>query len=120
MNYSRLREWSSRIAPIYPGEGGIVLLCLAVNFLVVAGIMFGRNARDALFLVYFGVQFLPYMYFANAVFLVLCSVAYTTLVDRIDRGKFLVGTSLLFAASLAISEPMLMDAVAAGEGAFRT
>jgi HEAT repeat protein/ATP/ADP translocase len=108
MGSSRLREWLSRIAPIYPGEGAVALLCLGVNLLAVAGIMFGRNARDALFLVYFGVQFLPYMYFANAAFLVLCSVAYTALVDRIERSRFLAGISFLFVAGLAASRLLLV------------
>lgn len=100
---SRLKRWLSRLAPIYPGEGAVVILCLAVNFLVMAGIMFGRNARDSLFLVYFGAQYLPYMYFANAVFLVLTSLVYTTLVDRIERGKFLAGSSAFFIVSLLVS-----------------
>ncbi len=82
-------------------------LCLLVNLLVVAGIMFGRNARDSLFLVYFGVQYLPYMYFANAAFLILCSIVYTLLVDRIERGKFLAGVSSVFVASLAASRLIL-------------
>ncbi len=97
----------ARLAPIYPGEGGAVGLCLAVNFLVVAGIMFGRNARDSLFLVYFGAQYLPYMYFANAVFLVLCSLVYTTMVDKIERGKFLASVSLIFVVTLVASRLVL-------------
>ncbi len=103
-----MRRWFSRIAPIYPGEGAVVLLCAAVNFLVVAGIMFGRNARDSLFLVYYGVEYLPYMYFANAVFLVVCSVVYTAAIDRIERGKFLAGLSLLFVVSLVVSRLVLL------------
>ena len=106
---SRLKQWLSGLAPIYPGEGNVVGLCLVLNFLVVTGIMFGRNSRDALFLVYFGVQYLPYMYFANAVSLVLCSLAYTTLVDRFERGKFLGGISLLFVASLVGSRLILVE-----------
>jgi HEAT repeat protein len=98
-----------RVAPIYPGEGRAVGFCLAVNFLVFAGIMFGRNSRDALFLIFFGPQYLPYMYFANAVFLILCSLIYTVWVDRIDRGKFLAGVSLLFAGSLVISRLVLVS-----------
>ncbi len=103
-----MRRWLSRIAPIYPGEGAVVALCLAVNFLIVAGIVLGRNARDSLFLVYFGIGYLPYMYFANAVFLVLCSLAYTALVDRIERGKFLAGLSLLFVIALLVSRLILL------------
>lgn len=104
----RLREWLVKLAPVYPGEGALVALCMAVNFLVVAGIMFGRNARDSLFLVYFGVQYLPVMYFANAAFLIICSVAYTSLVDRMDRGKFLGGISMLFVVTLVISRAILL------------
>ncbi|MFB3922725.1 MAG: Npt1/Npt2 family nucleotide transporter [Terriglobia bacterium] len=107
MESSRLKQWLTRLAPIYPGEGRVTLLCLAVNFLVVTGIMFGRNSRDSLFLVYFGVQYLPYMYFANAASLIVCSLAYTTLVDRFERGKFLGGISLLFIASLVASRMVL-------------
>jgi HEAT repeat protein len=103
----RLRKWLGRIAPIYPGEGPVVLLCLAVNFVVFAGIMFGRNSRDSLFLVYFGIKYLPYMYFANAVSIVGCSLLYTTLVDRIERGRFLGGVCLLFVAGLVTSRLIL-------------
>ncbi len=98
-----MHRWLSRIAPIYPGEGAVVSLSLAVNLLIVAGIMFGRNARDSLFLIYFGVEYLPLMYFVNAIFLVLCSVVYTTLVDRVERGKFLGAISLVFVACLIAS-----------------
>jgi HEAT repeat protein len=84
-----------------------VWLCLIVNLLVFAGIMFGRNSRDSLFLYYFGVKYLPYMYFANAVSLVVCSLAYTTLVDQIERGKLLAGISLLFVAGLVASRAVV-------------
>lgn len=104
---SQLKSWLLRVAPVYPGEWRVVILCLAVNFLLVAGIMFGRNSRDALFLVYFGVQYLPYMYFANAVSLIICSLVYTTLIDRFERGKFLASTSLLFVAALVASRVVL-------------
>src|SRR5712692_8757299 len=108
MGLSHPQRWMSRIAPLYPGEKAVVGLCLAVSFLLVAGIMFGRNARDALFLVYFGVQFLPYMYFANAVFLVLCSVGYTALVDRVERGRLMAWLSVLFVAGLILSRLILL------------
>jgi HEAT repeat protein len=71
--------------------------------------MFGRNARDSLFLVYFGSQYLPYMYFANAVFLVFTSLIYTALMDRIDRGRLLGGLSLVFASSLIASRLVLSE-----------
>lgn len=107
MGSSRLRQLVTRLAPIYPGEGSVVGLCLAVNFLVFSGIMLGRNARDSLFLMNFGVQYLPHMYFANAVVLVFCSLFYTSLVDRMERGKFLGSVSLIFVTLLVGSRVIL-------------
>jgi AAA family ATP:ADP antiporter len=98
-----MRPWLNRLAPIYPGEGAPFALCFVVNLLTVAGIMFGRTSRDSLFFVFFGVEYLPYMYFASAVFLILSSVIYTTLVDKVDRGRFLGGLSLVFVAALLVS-----------------
>ena len=83
-------------------------LCLLVNLLVYAGITFGRSARDALFFTHFGIQYLPVMYFFNALFLVLCSAAYSSLVDRLDRGRFLAGISVIFIAGLVVSRVILL------------
>ncbi len=96
------------MAPIYPGEGAALGLCLLVFLLVNAGIIFGRNSSMSLFLVYFGVQYLPYMYFANAVFLILCSLVYTSLVDRFERGRFLGTVSAIFIAALIVSRLLLI------------
>ena len=86
----------------------MVGLCLTVFFFVFVGIMFGRNARDSLFLSNFGIQYLPYMYFANAVVLVICSIFYTSLLDRVERGKFLAGVSLIFVVILIGSRAILV------------
>ena len=102
-----MRSLLSRLFPIYPGEGAPFALCFAVNLLTLAGIMFGRASRDSLFFVFFGVEYLPYMYFANAAFLIISSVIYTALVVKVDRGRFLGGLSLVFVASLLISRLVL-------------
>lgn len=108
MTFLRRRHWLTRIAFVYPGEAPALGLCAAVNLLISAGIMFGRNARDSLFLVYFGVQYLPYMYFANAAALVACSLVYTALVGRIERARLLGSVCLLFAVSLTLSRLVLL------------
>ena len=105
----RFKQWLARLVPVYPGEGPAVWLCLTVNFLVFAGIMYGRNARDSLFLCQFGTQYLPHMYIANAVVLVICSMFYTSFVDRIDRGKFLASISVIFVAMLLASRVILLQ-----------
>ena len=104
---SRMKLWLARIAPIYPGEGRVVALCLLVNLFLNAGITFGRSARDSLFFSKFGIQYLPIMYFFNALFLVLCSVAYSFLADRMDRGKLRTGISMIFIAGLLVSRVIL-------------
>lgn len=108
MATSRLRQRLTRLAPIYPGEGAALFLCLVIFLLVNAGIIFGRNSSMSLFLVYFGVEYLPYMYFANAVFLILCSLVYTSLVDRFERGRFLGCVSAIFIAALVLSRLLLI------------
>ena len=64
-------------------------------------------SRGSLFFVFFGVEYLPYMCFGNAVFFALSSVIYTALVVKVDRGRFLGGLSLVFAASLLVSRLIL-------------
>ena len=96
------------MVPVYPGEGAAVTLCFLVFLLVNAGIIFGRNSSYSLFLVYFGVRYLPYMYFANAGFVILCSLVYTTLVDRFERGRFLAAISAIFVVILVASRIILI------------
>lgn len=93
--------------PIQPGEGRRVLIALAVYFLVMGGLMLGRNARDSLFLKNFGIQYLPYMYAANAVFVVGAAVFYSSFVDRLERVRFLTYSYITFVLLLGVSRAML-------------
>lgn len=107
MEQSRLSSLLARWMPVQPGEGRRVLLALAVYLLVMGGVMLGRNARDSLFLKNFGIEYLPYMYAANAVFVVGVSVFYTAYVDRLERTRFLTFAYGGFFLLLAISRAAL-------------
>ncbi len=98
-----IRQALSRWFPIQRGEGARVLLAAAANFLVMGGVMFGRNARDSLFLKNFGIQYLPYMYAVSALLVVACAVVYSGMVDRIDRKRFLTVAFLAFCGLLLVA-----------------
>lgn len=108
MRLSRVGALVTRWMPIQPGEGRRVSIALIVYFLVMAGVMLGRNARDSLFLKNFGIAYLPHMYAANALFVVAVSVFYCAYVDRLERLRFLTlsygGFFLLLAMSRAVLE----------------
>jgi HEAT repeat protein/ATP/ADP translocase len=103
----RFKQWLARIFPVRGQEVSRVLPCFLIYFLVVAGIIFGRNARDSLFLKEIGLKYLPLMYVANGVFVVLCSLVYSAFVDRMPRALFVSITSGLFIGALAVSRLLL-------------
>lgn len=103
----RLKQSLARLLPVRGHELSRVLPCLVIYFLVVAGIIFGRNARDSLFLKEIGLKYLPLMYVANGVFVVLCSLVYSAFVDRMPRALFVSITSGLFIGALVVSRLLL-------------
>ena len=62
----------------------------SLALLLGVGWAFGRCGRDAFFIKEAGPDKLPYMYIINAAFMVLTSVFYSRLVDRITRHRFLI------------------------------
>ena len=53
---------------VRPGEGRLVILVALLFACIQAGQGMGDNAASALFLLRFGVDYLPYMYIAAGVF----------------------------------------------------
>lgn len=88
------------VFPVRPAERGRLVLCSLIYLLIIGGVIFGRNARDSLFLKYVGIAYLPWMYVLNAVAVVACSLAYAAFVDRVERARFIAVTSALFVGSL--------------------
>jgi HEAT repeat protein len=73
---------------IRPEEGRLVLLVALLFALVQGGQGFGDNAASALFLLRFGVDFLPYMYMLLGALTFLTTMAYSAGLSRYARGRF--------------------------------
>jgi HEAT repeat protein len=97
MNWLTIRNWLM----IRQGEGSMVLHLAGVAMLVGGGLAIGRGSSDALFFKRFGTQYLPHMFFATSILLVLASALYAQVADKWRPGKVLLAMSAGVAALLA-------------------
>ena len=103
-----MRSRLARIFPIRRQELPRVLPCVLIYFLVVGGVILGRNARDALFLNALGIKWLPYMYVANAFAVVACALIYSSFVDKISRSLLVLISFSVFIGALVLSRFVLV------------
>jgi len=103
---------------IRPGEGQRVLLVAALFAFLQAGQGLGANAADALFLLRFGADFLPYFYMALGGLTFLLSLGYSAGVSGRRKGRFfatllLICAGILVAArlSIALGHPSVYPAI---------
>jgi HEAT repeat protein len=92
----------SRIASllkIRAGEGRLAALVSLLFACVQAGQGMGDNAASALFLLRFGVNYLPYLFIAAGALTFVVTMAYSAGLGRIEKGRFfmrlLAGSALL-------------------------
>ena len=78
-----------------------VFLVAVLFACIQAGQGMGDNAASALFLLRYGVNFLPYMYLFLGAFTFITTLAYSAALGRLDKGKF-------FSALIAIFIGLLM------------
>lgn len=90
MNWLTIRNWLM----IRQGEGSMVLHLAIVAMLVGGGLAIGRGSSDALFFKRFGTQYLPHMFFATSILLVLSSALYAQVADKWRPGKVLLAMSV--------------------------
>src|SRR5215207_9684131 len=69
-------------------EGRLVFLVAILFACIQAGQGMGDNAVAALFLLRYGVDFLPYMYLFLGVLTFITTLIYSTALGRFDKGKF--------------------------------
>ncbi len=101
----------NRLASIFnirPGEGERAAFVAALFAALQAGQGLGANAADALFLLRFGADFLPYFYMVLGGLTFVLSLGYSTAVSRPRKGRFftlllLVAAGLVVAARLSIT-----------------
>src|SRR5712691_5017506 len=72
----------------------LMLLSVAATLLGV-GYSISRAASEAMFLIHFGVESLPYLLLANPLLVLVTSTIYTAYADRIPDDRLMMYTSLL-------------------------
>ena len=95
-------------------EGRLVFLVAVVFACIQAGQGMGDNAASALFLLRYGVDFLPYMYLFVGALTFITTLIYSTALGRFDKGKFFssliaifIGLLILERAAILLPFPLL-------------
>jgi HEAT repeat protein len=83
-------------------ERRLVLLVALLFACIQAGQGMGDNAASALFLLRYGVDFLPYMYIFLGALTLVTTLAYSVALGRFDKGRFFLGMIASFIALLLL------------------
>src|SRR5258706_5813225 len=89
-------------------EGRLVILVACLFACIQAGQGLGDNAASALFLLRFGVDFLPYMYIAAGVLTFIITMAYSAGLGRFEKGRFFLLIIAAFAVLLIIERAAIL------------
>src|SRR6188474_2074868 len=99
-------------------EGRLVILVALLFACIQAGQGMGDNAASALFLLRFGVDYLPYMYIAAGVLTFIITMAYSAGLGRFEKGRFFLWVIAAFTvllimerAAITLSLPFLYPAL---------
>ncbi len=93
-------------------------LLFGLLFLASAILVIGRTARDALFLTKFPVTWIAPMWMAYAAASAVVALGYSRVADRVARVRFVVGFSVLAAASYAVLRVLIGQEVLAAYSVF--
>ncbi|HKY53191.1 MAG TPA: HEAT repeat domain-containing protein, partial [Anaerolineales bacterium] len=89
-------------------EGRLVLLVAILFACIQAGQGMGDNAASALFLLRYGVDFLPYMYLFLGALTFITTLIYATALGRFDKGKFFSGLLAAFIGLLILERAAIL------------
>lgn len=89
-------------------EGRLVLLVSILFACIQAGQGMGDNAASALFLLRYGVDFLPYMYLFLGVLTFIATLIYSTALGRFDKGKIFSSLLAVFIGLLIIERAAIL------------
>ena len=89
-------------------EGRLVILVACLFACIQAGQGLGDNAASALFLLRFGVDFLPYMYIAAGILTFIITMAYSAGLGRFEKGRFFLLIIAAFAVLLIIERAAIL------------
>jgi len=89
-------------------EGRLVILIALLFAFIQAGQGLGDNAASALFLLRFGVDFLPYMYIAAGVLTFIITMGYSAGLGRFEKGQFFLWIIAAFAVLLLVERAAIL------------
>src|ERR687886_2738092 len=81
--------------PVQRHEWPKALMLLSVATLLGMGATVSRAASEAMFLIHFGVNYLPYVLLVNPLLALVTSTMYTAYADRIPDDRLMMYTALL-------------------------
>ena len=84
-----------KLFPVQRHEWPKALMLLGVATLIGAGSSISRAASEAMFLIHFGVDYLPYALLANPILVLVTSTIYSAYADRIPDDRLMMYTSLV-------------------------
>ena len=84
-----------KLFPVQRHEWPKVLMLLSVATLLGVGASVSRAASEAMFLIHFGVDYLPYALLAYPILALVTSTIYSAYADRIPDDRLMIYTSLL-------------------------
>jgi HEAT repeat protein len=93
---------------VRPDEGRLVIFVACLFACIQAGQGLGDNAASALFLLRFGVDFLPYMYIAAGVLTFIITMAYSAGLGRFEKGRFFLSIIAAFAVLLIVERAAIL------------
>src|SRR5215213_1382131 len=89
-------------------EGRLVFLVATLFACIQAGQGMGDNAASALFLLRYGVDFLPTMYVFLGALTFIATLAYSTALGRFDKGNFFAGLLAAFIGLLILERTAIL------------
>ncbi|MBI3169562.1 MAG: HEAT repeat domain-containing protein [Chloroflexi bacterium] len=89
-------------------EGRLVFLVSILFACIQAGQGIGDNAASALFLLRYGVDFLPYMYLFLGALTFITTLAYSAALGRFEKGKFFSSLIVIFIGLLLLERAAIL------------
>lgn len=96
-------EFFNRAANVSSNEWPRILLAWSVNFFLRAGFVVGWTVTVAMFINRLGIELLPYLFVLNALLIMLGSIIYSHLLQKVKRPLLMVYTVLTASLLLILS-----------------
>jgi HEAT repeat protein len=97
--------------PVQRHEWPKALMLLSVAILIGVGSSVSRVASEAMFLIHFGVDYLPYVLLANPILALVTSTIYTAYANRIPDDRLMIYTSLLPVPLIVLMRLLMLEGI---------